>query len=776
MKKLEFFNVRFLIRLVLCGLAGLSLMLLLPLVGKFSIEAKLGIWDLLRPGISTDWHVLASIKDGGVRMVLAQAALSGLVPVLLMSIRWNSSFGDNSRIGTVLATNMFHVMYAAVFGLCVCVMFDVPFSPNKLSEQFMIVPLYGTSFLTFQFLAAMGAGYCCGYFLLVFGRPPQPTRRNPRPPPIFPPALMWICPVLVAGVLASSTVMVGALVFKNRPIIKDLNSDVLLKFGELAAENLPKPPAVVLCDSDDSMQFSPLRAVVIEATLAREGRAKDYPVLETMALTVSPYHHLVHERYPDKIPLIIPPGQEGGVPPLAIFTMLDSLSKSNTLCYLQPSYGYYFETFYQETHGLAYPLKLLSKETLLPPPLAADRIVENEGFWDKAVASLLPSVEKALNPIDYKKEKGPAYWLLMHLHAASEANQNALLVGIYVSRSLNEWGVELQRAGELSKAAVRFKQALQLNPDNIVAQNNLAFNAELSTNAPIIVNAAIVTADQFGRYRNWNEVVTADGPFDDPSFRFVNGYALMGNAFFRQAAYEFTRVVQLAPGNLAARLQLVQIYLLNHLPDQAMEFMREPLAAPDKFGINADTSTYVNMMVAAVKFQQNKPDEAARMLEAEVARHPDDEVLATTAAQTLFLHGLYTNALHVIEGRLAKAPDNPTWLFGKGYAYFQLGDYGDAIKPMTRVLEIQTNNDSARFDRALAYLRSDQLDSARADYAALQVIYTNSFQIAFGLGQIAWQQKDNAGALRNYQIYLANAPTNTLEYSNIAERVQSLKR
>jgi len=30
--------------------------------------------------------------------------------------------------------------------------------------------------------------------------------------------------------------------------------------------------------------------------------------------------------------------------------------------------------------------------------------------------------------------------------------------------------------------------------------------------------------------------------------------------------------------------------------------------------------------------------------------------------------------------------------------------------------------------------------------------------------------------LRNYQIYLANAPTNTVEYSNITERVKSLKR
>jgi len=141
-----------------------------------------------------------------------------------------------------------------------------------------------------------------------------------------------------------------------------------------------------------------------------------------------------------------------------------------------------------------------------------------------------------------------------------------------------------------------------------------------------------------------------------------------------------------------------------------------------------------------------------------------------------FKRGLYTNALHAIEIQLAQTPDDPTWLFGKGYAYIQMGDYGEAIKPMTRVLEIQSTNSAARFNRALSYFKSDKFDAARADYTALQATYTNSFQVAFGLGEIAWQQKDNAEALRNYQIYLANAPTNSLEFSNVTERVKSLKR
>jgi len=248
------------------------------------------------------------------------------------------------------------------------------------------------------------------------------------------------------------------------------------------------------------------------------------------------------------------------------------------------------------------------------------------------------------------------------------------------------------------------------------------------------------------------------------------------NLFFRQAAAEFARVIQVVPHNLVARIELAQIYLLNRLPDKALECLREPIDRPDKFGLNATNSVNMNLLVSAAYFQQNKLSEGARVFDQEINRHPDDITLLTTATQAYFLRGLYTNALRVIETRLKQAPDDPAWLFGKGYAYIQLGDNDNAVKAMTRVLEIQTNNSAARFNRALAYFKSDKLDAARADYSALQETYTNSFQVAFGLGELAWRQTNNAEALRNYQIYLANAPTNSPEYSNITERVKSLKR
>jgi tetratricopeptide (TPR) repeat protein len=107
--------------------------------------------------------------------------------------------------------------------------------------------------------------------------------------------------------------------------------------------------------------------------------------------------------------------------------------------------------------------------------------------------------------------------------------------------------------------------------------------------------------------------------------------------------------------------------------------------------------------------------------------------------------------------------------------FLQTKAYDDAIDEFTRVLATQTNNSSVLFNRALACLNSDKLDAARADYKTLQQTFTNSFRVAYGLGEIAWRQHDTNEAIRNYKLYLANANTNTAEATNVIQRLRELK-
>jgi tetratricopeptide (TPR) repeat protein len=212
------------------------------------------------------------------------------------------------------------------------------------------------------------------------------------------------------------------------------------------------------------------------------------------------------------------------------------------------------------------------------------------------------------------------------------------------------------------------------------------------------------------------------------------------------------------------------------LPQRALDVLRDPLAQPEKFSLVATNETQLHVLAAAAYFQETNSTRGVELLESEIALHPADNDLLAAAAQAYMTRGLFTNALGVIDRKLKTAPDDLDWLYSKGYVSIQLKNYAAAIAALTRVLAVQTNNNDALFNRAIANLDSDRLDAARADYLRLQQSFTNAFQVAYGLGEIAWRQHDTNEAIRNYEIYLANGNTNSDEAQTILERWRELKK
>jgi tetratricopeptide (TPR) repeat protein len=327
----------------------------------------------------------------------------------------------------------------------------------------------------------------------------------------------------------------------------------------------------------------------------------------------------------------------------------------------------------------------------------------------------------------------------------------------------------------LTNAAAHFAMAQKLNPDNIVAGINLRFNQSLHDRKIASVDLSTTTADQFGKYHDWNEVLNANGPFDEPSFCFKDGAILMQGRVLRQAVAPFERVRQLVTNNLPARLWLAQAYLANRLPDRALDALREPLDHPQEFSVDATNSIQLNLLAAAAYFQKDDNARGIQLVEIEISRHPTNDALLVIAAQVYVERGLFTNALTIIDRKLKTAPDDPTWLFGKGYASIQLKAYDDAIAAFTRILAVQTNNYDALLNRAVACLQSGKLDDARADYEKLRAANTYSTPATYGLGEIAWRKHDTNEAIKNYETYLVAANTNTAEAKGIIQRLQELQ-
>jgi tetratricopeptide (TPR) repeat protein len=171
---------------------------------------------------------------------------------------------------------------------------------------------------------------------------------------------------------------------------------------------------------------------------------------------------------------------------------------------------------------------------------------------------------------------------------------------------------------------------------------------------------------------------------------------------------------------------------------------------------------------------------AEKTVRSALDKYPADESLVAAAAKVFQDYGLFTNALEMIEKQLKLAPDNLTALLNKGYVCLHVDAYDSAIPPLTRVLTLDTNSVSelhrtALLNRAIAHLRLSQWDAAKRDYEKLQKVQPSDFRIFYGLGEIAYRTGDTNSALRNYYLYLTNAPKGSLEATNVADRVKELK-
>ena len=128
---------------------------------------------------------------------------------------------------------------------------------------------------------------------------------------------------------------------------------------------------------------------------------------------------------------------------------------------------------------------------------------------------------------------------------------NALVAGSFYSRSLNDWGVELQRAGQPGHRRGTFcDRPKTQSRQRAWPRINLQFNHSLQAGETVPVDVAKTAPGSIWPVQFLESLLDAGGPFDEPSFCFANGLVWVRNGFFRQALALFTRVCQLEPDNL----------------------------------------------------------------------------------------------------------------------------------------------------------------------------------------------------------------------------------
>jgi len=135
----------------------------------------------------------------------------------------------------------------------------------------------------------------------------------------------------------------------------------------------------------------------------------------------------------------------------------------------------------------------------------------------------------------------------------------------------------------------------------------------------------------------------------------------------------------------------------------------------------------------------------------------------------------FSNALVMTDQILAATPDDANALLLKGMGLIQTHAFADALPPLDRLMNLQTNNYSGQLYRAIARLQSGNLDASRQDYEAIVKVVPTAYQAYYGLAEIASRQKDTPAIIKYYQLYLTNAPPDTEEARFVTTRLKELQ-
>jgi tetratricopeptide (TPR) repeat protein len=753
LKGLGFFNLGFLGRILLCAVPGLLLFLALPVIQELSADAHRSFWFMVAESVGLALGWFRFFLFAVPKIVLLLLAVSSFLPILVISIRWSSNFGDPSRTGSFLTRWMFHLAHAALLGACIWVAFDPLFSPRHKGFAYPIL----------YYLGALSVGYLSGYFLLVF----RPLNDRFRPPTAWQYRLHGFS---LAGVCFLMILVPVGLVWRNLPQIRITNGPAMSQFAAWQTQHLPGRGVVL---SDDA-----IRLFVAEAWLARVGEADKYLFLDTQLLPISAYHAFQQKRYPEGWPVVVNFKSFDKVPDVTLFNLMLRLAEKNPVYYLHPSFGYYFERYYAQPHGLSYELRNYPTNSLSRPPLQESEIVENEKFWNDAhpgLESLISEIQPRARAAKLPWEQNLLQQLQRRLRLPRETNNTAVVLGRYYSQALNSWGVDVQRACRLKEAQGHFQTALALNGSSITARANAAVNTELQAGRHLSVQTPKSVEDELGQYHSWEQAVRETGPSDNPTHCFGEGIVCAQGNLLRQSGQQFERVHQLVPDNLLVRLWLTRFYIANRVPEKALDLV-------DGFHVSDATLEAAGLRrldvvqaEASVLYANGKSLEAEQLLQQSMRNDPNNDDLITVIAQISTRYGSFTNAISAVDRHLQLRPDDIGAWLSKGLLETRITNYTEAIAVFTHVLTMETNNYPAILDRAYASVKSERYAEALRDYESLRRLFPNSLEVNSGLAEIAFRKNDTNTALYFYGLCVSNSNPRKEQLDFFNARIKSLK-
>ena len=217
----------------------------------------------------------------------------------------------------------------------------------------------------------------------------------------------------------------------------------------------------------------------------------------------------------------------------------------------------------------------------------------------------------------------------------------------------------MQRLGRWAEAGVWFDRALALNPNNLTARINARYNQQCQRGDRQRLQAAAVEReydDLFTAYRDWAEILGANGPLDEPTFLLAAAQVMRQGANYRQAAGDFARCGELAPEWVEPKLWLALSYIDLRDFASALEMTEGVQTA----GPPRDAAGLAQLLMYRTTALQGlgRTNEAAACLEGFISQHRGAAEVLSTAADLLEANEQFRRELAILEELLSQEPNS----------------------------------------------------------------------------------------------------------------------
>lgn len=639
---LQPFNPRLWAASLACLMAGLSFFLLMPLLASCREDEQPGFISALLITLRIYVRLLVGVPKPMVLLL----CLASVLPAVFIAIRWRGLAGTANTAGKI-NTGLFHCVHGFLLAVSLWSAFDLPLSPRRLNLGFTCLPLC--------FLTALSAGYFTGYFLLISSHQPRNAKHR------LGSIIRFLKRSLPVGGYVALMAGLILLLWKNLPRILWDQNRALEIYANLLEKCLPEPGAIIL--GNDSF-----RLLCLQATLTRHRQAAEYLAIDISLLLQQPAYLESLARQHPEFDLHPPRFQlasdltNGAV----LIDWVQDLAAAHPVYYLNPLVGRLGEAFSNQPQGLFYRLNPRTSNVPESPSLPEQLLLKNQAFWRSFASQPLGELVRHTQPVEQFTRTGHWQQILESAQFNAGADDWMRVVGSWCAAALNAWGVELQRSGFLPEAHESFRLALQLTPANMAAQLNCEFNQAIQAHKPAVTCTPEQVQARFAKRRSWEQIISMDGPIDEPNSCFALGRVFAEAGLPRQAIEQFARSQHLVPGH----------------PDTAFRLAEQFLFLAD----------YSNALAAANQVLKLAPGST--------------DALLIKGCSLLGLQD-YPLALDPLTQALSKQ-SNPRANLARGLAHLELGNFDAAQQDYQQAARLLTNACPAWYGLAeVAYRRKD---------------------------------------------------------------------